>query len=176
MSAVACSWSQLLLYDRGLLTDRRTETDDLPVSTEPSNRKMPRKRFPMSVPHLSIIFPWQMVKMIPNICNDKTYALHFLSCGLLTSRGRTRMFADLSRTVEQAGRRSLWFWVGELDRILKAQRQISSHKEPADKYWGSHCKYLLCSVEITMETRNGIRSLCRGAWIWEAAENLLLFE
>lgn len=148
MSAVACGWSSLLLYDKGILTDRRrTETDTLPVSTEPSSRKMPRKRFPTTVPHLSIIFPWEMVKMIPNICNEKklnSCNACFFSCDLIMFGSQPGCFADLSRTVEQAGRRSLRFWIGELDRILKAQRQISSHKEPADKYRGSRCKYILC--------------------------------
>lgn len=148
MSAVACCWSSLLLCDKEILTDRRrTETDTLPVSTEPSSRKMARKRFPTTVPHLSIIFPWEMVKMIPNICNEKKLnsrnACFFFMWPHVWEP--TRMLADLSRTVEQAGRRSLRFWISELDRILKAQRQISSHKEPADKYRESRCKYVLCS-------------------------------
>lgn len=40
----------------------------LPVITVPMRRKTQRKMFPASVLNLSMIFPWQMVKMIPNTC------------------------------------------------------------------------------------------------------------
>lgn len=43
----------------------------LPVIIVPSKRKTLRKMFPGKVPKLSMIFPWLMVKMIPNTCLKK---------------------------------------------------------------------------------------------------------
>lgn len=39
-----------------------------PVITVPTRRKTQRNMFPASVPKLSMIFPWQMVKKIPKTC------------------------------------------------------------------------------------------------------------
>lgn len=42
--------------------------------------------FPTKVPHLSIIFPWEMVKMIPKIWNEIQNILLCLSCVLAGDR------------------------------------------------------------------------------------------
>lgn len=38
----------------------------IPVIIVPVSRKTQRKMFPANVPNLSMIFPWQMVNMMPN--------------------------------------------------------------------------------------------------------------
>lgn len=44
-----------------------------PVIIVPISRKIHRKMFPANVPQASIIFPWQMVKMIPKTWKEKTF-------------------------------------------------------------------------------------------------------
>lgn len=42
-----------------------------PVMMVPMTRKTQRKMFPASVPNRSMIFPWAMVKMMPNTCSRR---------------------------------------------------------------------------------------------------------
>lgn len=118
----------------------RREVNTLPVITVPTSRKTQRKTFPAKVPHLSIIFPSAMVKMIPKTWNkiqwpnqhDIFYILSnmFVNVSMLTML----TLSDLCWTVEQSRWCPLWLWISELNSKFKAQRQISCHKKTADRH------------------------------------------
>lgn len=52
----------------------------LPVIIAPIRRKTQRKMFPASVPKWSMIFPWQMVNIIPNTCAEHRESKQVFAC------------------------------------------------------------------------------------------------
>lgn len=104
----------------------------LPVMIAPIKMNIHRKIFPAKVPHLSIIFPWAMVKMIPKIWKQIGDMVKLFRVNLLHTSEWT--CANLSWTVEKTRWSPFWFWVGEFYCKLKAQRKVSSHEEAAETH------------------------------------------